>query len=506
MLFPVQQLLEGKEALAAVKRTDKVSAALAIMVKNDYSQLPVVDDAGNLLGMITEQSIISTYYHTGGAVSIFDLTVDNCETKPYTLPQDRDIFEALDLLESVYAIVIVDGRKPKGILTAYDATHFFRDLSEGLILVEDIEVTLRQYIESILSDESAMQAALLRAFRPDRQDPKKPGKEYDELSFGEHVQLISTEQNWEKFSRYLEPKEMFVRLMNQVGQVRNQLAHFRGRIEPIQYDALIRARDWLASRPKPAGVAVREVQKADIHVARSNESDVEFEPLRRWLEDQKAAGETNLRIGFDELDLLFLNNLPESARRHRSWWENDLSTHAQAAAWLNAGWLVQDVDLEKGDVIFRQSVSALYPGFFAGMLKQLKQERPTFTQVQKTRVQNWLELSSGVSGLRFSWVLPREGTAGGALRVELYIDVGDKVENKAFFDGIKNHQNEIESQLGMALNWERLDHRKASRISATIPFRLSIATPEEIKQAQSWGTSTMLKFVDVFTPHIRALG
>ena len=80
MLFPVQQLLEGKDAPVVVKRADKVSAALAVMVKNDYSQLPVVDSAGNLLGMITEQSIISTYYHTGGAVSIFDLTVDNCET------------------------------------------------------------------------------------------------------------------------------------------------------------------------------------------------------------------------------------------------------------------------------------------------------------------------------------------------------------------------------------------------------------------------------------------
>lgn len=505
MLFPVQQLLEGKDAPVVVKRADKVSAALAVMVKNDYSQLPVVDSAGNLLGMITEQSIISTYYHTGGAVSIFDLTVDNCETKPYTLPQDRDIFEALDLLESVYAIVIVDGKRPQGILTAYDATHFFRDLSEGLILVEDIEVTLRQYIETVLSDENTMQAALLKAFRPDKQDPTKPGKEYDELSFGEHVQLIATEHNWEKFHTFLEPKEMFIRLMNQVGQVRNQLAHFRGRIEPIQYDALIRARDWLSSRPRPAALGIRDVQKADILVPKTDQNHGEFEALQAWLLSEKAAGETSLRVDFEELEHILQGSLPESARRHRSWWENDLTTHAQAASWLNSGWLVEDVDLEKGYVVFRKSPSALYPGFFAGVVQQLKERRPTYTQARKTGLENWLTLGSGMSGLSFNWVLPKEGAAGGSLRVELYIDVGEKDRNKGIFDALKEHEREIETELSVGLNWERLDHRKASRVSASIPFRLSSADSEEIREAQSWGADMILKFADVFTPYLRNL-
>jgi len=36
--------------------------------------------------------------------------------------------------------------------------------------------------------------------------------------------------------------------------------------------------------------------------------------------------------------------LPRSAFAHRAWWANT-SSHAQALAWLSAGWKVEHVDL-----------------------------------------------------------------------------------------------------------------------------------------------------------------
>lgn len=352
MLFPVSQLLQNKEPLLTVRRDTKVRDALSLMVKNDFSQLPIVAQNGDLIGIITEQSIISTYFHTAGAVSILELGVDHCQTRATTIPKDSDVFEALDLLKNAYAIVIVDHNKPVGILTAYDTTHFFRDLSEGLILVEDIEITLRQYIETMFTDEHSRDAALLRAFRHDKQDPTKPAKEYDELSFGEHVQLIVTDHNWDKFAPYLEPKDMFIQLMNQVGQIRNQLAHFRGRIEPIQHTALIRARDWLSNRTRPIGAKVKDIQKKDLHIPQTRLGEGKYDALQKWLMEQKEAGETSLRIGFEEIEEILQDSLPPSARTHRSWWANEFSTHVQARAWLSSGWLVDDADLEKVKLCF----------------------------------------------------------------------------------------------------------------------------------------------------------
>jgi len=208
MLFPIQQLLEGRpEPMCAVKGS-RVSDALIRMVANDYSQLPVIDGQGHLSGIISEDSIIRTYYYGGGA-PLLDLTVDHCQKPAVTAPPDSDIFEVLDLLKATYAVVIVREQRPVGILTDYDTTHFFRDISEGLILVEDIEVTLRQYIEAVLDTEHAMDAALVSAFGPHRRNPGKPAYAYDSLSFGQHILFIVTGKNWPKFERLLAPKGLF---------------------------------------------------------------------------------------------------------------------------------------------------------------------------------------------------------------------------------------------------------------------------------------------------------
>ena len=505
MLFPVSQLLQNKQPILTVTSDTKVRDALSLMVKNDFSQLPIIDENGGLIGIINEQSIISTYFHTAGAVSILELGVNHCQTKATTIQQDSDLFEALDLLKNVYSIVIVDHSKPLGILTAYDTTHFFRDLSEGLILVEDIEVTLRQYIESVFTNDRSRDAALLKAFRHDKQDPTRPAKEYDELSFGDHVQLIITENNWDKFDRYLEPKDMFVQLMTQVGQIRNQLAHFRGRIEPIQRGALIRVRDWLSSRTRPVGVGIKEVRISDIQTDKSLPGEGKYFALQKWLQRQKQAGEKSLKLTLEEIEKILHESLPDSARSHPSWWANDYSTHVQAVAWLNAGWLVDFAVLDKNEIYFRTSISALYPQFFKTMLELLKEKRPGSTQVNKVSTDNWLYIASARTGFSFNWVLPREGIGGSALRVELYIDVGFGELNKASFENLKTNEKEIESRLGISLNWDKLDARRASRVSATVPFKLATASAEEIQDAQYWGVDAILKFIDVFTPYIKAL-
>ena len=54
-------------------------------------------------------------------------------------------------------------------------------------------------------------------------------------------------------------------------------------------------------------------------------------------------------------------------------------------------------------------------------------------------------------------------------RVELYIDRGDKAENKFAFDELLKGKSQIEADYGGALVWERLDNKRASRIKAEVP-------------------------------------
>lgn len=141
-----------------------------------------------------------------------------------------------------------------------------------------------------------------------------------------------------------------------------------------------------------------------------------------------------------------------------------------------------------------------YLAFFSDLLARLKEARPGVTQASKTLPQNSFSFSSGHSGFPFGWVLPKEKV----LRVELYIDVGDLEKNKGFFDALLEDKKAIELEIGSSLDWKRLNNRRASRISISIPFML--AEPAERHEiAKRWGVEMMLKFVDAFKPRIKAL-
>jgi predicted transcriptional regulator len=134
MLFPLEKLLKADKPIC-ICQDKTIREALQLMVVNDFSQLPVVDAWGKLMGIISEQTIVRKYRLINGNVSLLDLTVDHCQVPAVTLPPSEDLFKALDLLKNVYAIVIVDNREPCGILTDYDTTYFFREIAGGLLLV-----------------------------------------------------------------------------------------------------------------------------------------------------------------------------------------------------------------------------------------------------------------------------------------------------------------------------------------------------------------------------------
>ncbi len=508
MLFSVEQLLElpEKPDLVWVKQDDTIRVALKQMIENDFSQLPVVDRDHNLVGLISERSIVRTYYHLAEGISLLDQRVNHCLTHPVTLPPNSDLFDALNRLKDkdVFAIIIVKDKKPLGILTDYDTTQFIRDISEGLILVEDIEVALRQQIEKAYSDENTMLAALMSAFKPDRRDPSKPSKEYEELSFYDYIQFITNERNWLKFKDVFEPIDMFVRLMEPVRETRNKLAHFRGRLNPVERDVLRQALNWLATRPKVEAPKVVNLQTTAIAIFSLKTSGENYERLQNWLKEQEKNRKSDIRVTVNDIERLLNEPLPPSAREHQSWWENDYITNKHSLSWLKAGWRVVDVDLTAGEVTFHLTKDVLHQLFFADLLAQLKAARPGITRSEKTQPQTWFDFAAGQSGFAFAWVFSYDAQRRPILRVELYIDRGERENNARAFEYLLQQRENIEQEIGLPLQWDVLEDTKrgACRIYLTRPFQIT-DPPNEIEQAKQWGLEAMLKLVDAFRGRIK---
>jgi hypothetical protein len=89
---------------------------------------------------------------------------------------------------------------------------------------------------------------------------------------------------------------------------------------------------------------------------------------------------------------------------------------------------------------------------------------------------------------------------------ELYIDTGDADDNKRIFDSLVAKKAEIEKAFGGALEWERLDERRACRIRYT--QRLGGLSAGESEWPKIWDPliDAMRRLVDALKPHVRTAG
>lgn len=72
---------------------------------------------------------------------------------------------------------------------------------------------------------------------------------------------------------------------------------------------------------------------------------------------------------------------------------------------------------------------------------------------------HWLAVNTGISGIVFNYLILKDAAA-----VDVYIDVNDREQNKRYFDSLYSQREQIEHEFGEALEWLRLDEKRASRI------------------------------------------
>lgn len=288
MPFTVQDLIVDRPEPVTVSRDESAETALRLMIEFDYTQLPVVDRDGRAEGMITSDSIIR-------ALNYFDLTIKemrvfNAMTGILTYAPEEDLFGLLDDMKDVYAAAVVDNdRRVIGIVTSYDTTEYFRRRGEDMMLVEDIETMLKEYILAAFQDDSgdvdrpALDAAVeevtrgnsrvrgpfLRALQQYLQseggadaqinnqraeevlsqhlNQKRPAKPFERLSLNEYIELFLSKNRWDKYKSVFQLDPNACRkLLGPVRDIRNELAHFRAEITPHKREQLRFCKDWLA--------------------------------------------------------------------------------------------------------------------------------------------------------------------------------------------------------------------------------------------------------------------
>jgi Domain of unknown function (DUF4268) len=103
----------------------------------------------------------------------------------------------------------------------------------------------------------------------------------------------------------------------------------------------------------------------------------------------------------------------------------------------------------------------------------------------------WIAAGSGVGGVRFNFVAGRT-----YVRVEIYIDRGDKGENRSILDQLYAKKESIEMAFGHPLTWEPLEDRRACRSKSEIPG--NIFDPDQWTTLIEFMTDAMLRMEKAF--------
>jgi len=99
--------------------------------------------------------------------------------------------------------------------------------------------------------------------------------------------------------------------------------------------------------------------------------------------------------------------------------------------------------------------------FWTGLLERASSNTDLHAGISPG-VYHWIGTGAGTRGLGYNYVVTKDtGT------VELYIDrgKGSKAENKQIFDMLHGKKDQVESVFGEALDWQRLDPKRACRIA-----------------------------------------
>lgn len=505
MPFTVQDLIEGHPAPVTARPNEPGLAALQRMFEHDFSQLPVVDTDNRPQGMITGESILR-------AMSIFELPLDklrvlDATVKAQNFRNDANLFELLDALRDTYTVLIIDGdHRLIGIVTSYDTTEYFRRRAEDMMLVEDVETTLKDYVQaafagaeqikldglihhttdsdktlhenfrkalmhymnldSTLSGKVTIQDSLCDQVFAQHLASKQKAKGFDDLTLHQYIDLFLHDDTWAYCGTIFELDRKAIRhLLHEIRQIRNDLAHFRAEILATQREKLHFCAEWLA-RHQAIAANVLASPQADVSAISNQLSTSDqmspdlilieeepdpqgsrYAPLATWLQSQPT-NQDRVQLSFQKIEEIIGVPLPPSARQHRSWWANDSSGHIQAQQWLDVGWRVAPVNMNEEKVTFARikEREKAYIDFFSDFQRKLGKTDFPLKELSPDGA-SWLPIAAlPQGGPQRSYILV-SFTRDKRFRVEFYIDVFDQEKNKLVFDQLFTEKDKFEEML-----------------------------------------------------------
>ncbi len=282
---PALALLPTDQQVLTISDDTLAADALERLVDTGYSQLPVTNAAGQIIGVFSWQSFGKRVSELHAAqVNVASLMVKDTDlAKARFIAPDTYIDTATDWSEIDHVLV---GTRDQlvGVLTIADVLGRLNDFAEAFVVLFEIENEIRDLFVDVYpaeelsrvfdglshpsdSPEESAANGLRALIEGDAAviTDKKPAKtiqfaanllqrasqpraisDLDDFTFAQYREVIFNRANWPRFEAVFQsPRELLNADFEKINELRNIVFHFRRGITPKDTDRLRRFRDKL---------------------------------------------------------------------------------------------------------------------------------------------------------------------------------------------------------------------------------------------------------------------
>ena len=207
----------------------------------------------------------------------------------------------------------------------------------------------------------------------------------------------------------------------------------------------------------------------------------------------KESNEFSIRLTFKEIEEILQFTLADSAKKHKEFWANSTS-HSIALSWLSVGYKTVEVNLEEQFVVFERNANNQNPHtqFWTGFNEYARNDGrllANFKKLYGVTYESRYELSIGAN---FTQIAFCRNTKDKNMIIEFH------TRNKELFDVIMIDKSSIENELGLPLEWQRLDDKLATKII----YKKEFANDTDNATIYDLLIETAIKFKTVFERYI----
>lgn len=214
--------------LISVNRDTALTEAITLMIKYDFSQLPILSGRSDVEGLISWKSI-------GRALVLGKECnkVRDCKEDALIFSLNEPLFKVVKTILEKDAVLIRDkDKKICGIVTATDVGEHFISLSEPFLLLEQIENLIRKILADKFTKEDISHLLEL----------EKELNDLSELTFGQYIRIIENPTNFQKLKIKID-RGIFIEMLKKTCDLRNEVMHFNP--DPIQDEEIEQLRQTL---------------------------------------------------------------------------------------------------------------------------------------------------------------------------------------------------------------------------------------------------------------------